>query len=248
MIKAIKVILSIVLVIVLIISVFYFATNESKPELKIETVAEADELAHKMLRAIDIEAWDTTKIVQWSFKSLHHYIWDKKNNKVQVKWNEYDVRLNLDDRSKYKVYVDDKKLTEPKESLELSIDAWEYFCNDSFWLNAPAKVFDPGTKRHVVIDEGKKALMVTYESGGVTPGDAYLWFLDGNFRPYKYKMWVSIIPIGGTESTWSKWEQLSTGAMVATEREMAVLKILIKNLKSAQSLEELELQNDLFEF
>ncbi len=248
MIKFIKVALSIFVFIVVCLAVFYFATNESKPELKIETANEADELAHKMLRSINIEAWDSTHFVQWSFKSMHDYVWDKEGNNVQVKWNENEVRLNLDDRSQFIAFSNSEKINDSEQALELSIKAWEYFCNDSFWLNAPAKVFDSGTKRSIVIDEGKKALMVTYESGGATPGDSYLWFLDGNFMPYKYKMWVTIIPIGGTESTWANWQELPSGAMISTQHEMAVLKILIKNLKSGQSLEDLGLDKDLFRF
>lgn len=246
MIKFLKVLLGIILFFVLCGGIFYFATNESKPDLKVETSVEADEMANRMLKAINVKAWDSTHVIQWSFKEMHDFVWDKKHNFVQVKWDENEVRLNLNDRSKYLVFKNETKVLDSLNSLELSIKAWEYFCNDSFWLNAPAKAFDGGTKRSIVIEDGVKALMVSYESGGATPGDSYVWFLDENFRPYKYKMWVSIIPIGGVESTWAKWEELPTGAMVATEHEMAVLKILIRNLKSAQSLEGLGLDKDLF--
>ncbi len=246
MVKFLKVLLGIIVFFVVCGGVFYFATNESKPGFKIETSEEADEMANRMLKAINIKAWDSTHIVQWSFKEMHDFVWDKEHNFVQVKWDENEVRLNLNDRSKFLVLKNGTKVVDSAVSLELSIKAWEYFCNDSFWLNAPAKAFDSGTKRSIVIEDGVKALMVSYESGGATPGDSYVWFLDENFRPYKYKMWVSIIPIGGVESTWAKWEKLPTGAMVATEHEMAILKILIRNLKSAQSLEELGLDQDLF--
>lgn len=246
--KVFKVIIISVAIIAIGLGIFYFSTNEERPSIKEATSLDADNMAHKMLRAINKEAWDSTYIVQWSFKDRHHYIWDKKNNFVQVKWEGIDVRLNIDNRSIFKVYEDEKILKDSIRSKELSENAWEYFCNDSFWLNAPAKVFDPGTKRSVVIEDGKKGLMVTYESGGVTPGDSYLWFLDDRFLPYKYKMWVSIIPIGGTEATWAQWEELPSGAMIASEHEMAVFKILIKNLNSAQSLEELGVEKSLFFF
>ncbi|MCT4582839.1 MAG: hypothetical protein N4A35_15615 [Flavobacteriales bacterium] len=246
--KVLKVIVVGAVLLVAGVGIFYFSTNEERPSIKEATVQEADNMARKMLRAINKEAWDTTRVVQWSFKDRHHYIWDKKLNYVQVKWEDIDVRLNIDNRSQYQIFKGKEVLTDPIKSKELAVNAWEYFCNDSFWLNAPAKVFDPGTKRSIVIEDGKKGLMVSYESGGVTPGDAYLWFLDERFLPYKYKMWVSIIPIGGTEATWAKWEELPTGAMVATEHEMAVFKILIKNLNSAQSLEELGVEENLFAF
>lgn len=246
--KVIKVIFIGLLIVGAGVGIFYFSVNEERPSIKEATVKDADGMARKMLEAINKEAWDSTTVVQWSFKDRHHYVWDKKDNNVQIKWEDIDVRLNIDNRLQYKVYQNNQELKDSLKARSLSVDAWEYFCNDSFWLNAPAKVFDPGTKRSIVIEDGKKGLMVTYESGGVTPGDSYLWFLDDRFLPYKYKMWVSIIPVGGTEATWAKWEQLPTGAMVATEHEMAVFKILIKNLNSGQSLEELGLKQNLFVF
>jgi len=246
--KFFKRLVIVLVALVLVVGLFYFATNESKPAFKKETAQEADELAHKMLKSINFEAWENTPFVQWSFKEMHHYVWDKFNNNIQVKWKTYDVRLNLDDRNQFIVFESGNKLLDLKIAKELSVTAWEYFCNDSFWLNAPAKAFDEGTKRSIVIEGGKKGLFVVYESGGSTPGDAYLWFLDGNFKPYKYKMWSSIIPIGGVEATWEDWDTTATEALIATKHEMAILKILIKNLKTANSLEDLKLENDLFSF
>lgn len=246
--KLLKILLAIGIILLISAGVFYLYTNETKPDLKTETASEADVLANKMLEAINIKAWDSTNVVQWSFKEVRDFIWDKQHNYIQVKWDEIEVRLNLDDRSQFLVFKNQLPVTDTKESSSLAVKAWEYFCNDSFWLNAPAKVFDSGTKRSIVKEDGVEALMVMYESGGATPGDSYVWFLDENFRPYKFKMWVSIIPIGGTEATWAKWEQLPTGAMVSTEHEMAVFKILIRNLKAAQSLEELGVNKDLFVF
>jgi hypothetical protein len=45
----------------------------------------------------------------------------------------------------------------------------DYFNND-FWLIAPFKLRDPGTSRSIVMQDEKEALMVTYTSGGSTPG------------------------------------------------------------------------------
>jgi hypothetical protein len=49
---------------------------------------------------------------------------------------------------------------------------------------------DEGTTRSLVKNEDKtNGLLVSYASGGVTPGDAYLWKLDANGLPQSYKMW-----------------------------------------------------------
>jgi hypothetical protein len=85
MVKFLKVLLGIILFFVLCGGIFYFATNESKPDLKVETSAEADEMANRMLKAINVKAWDSTRVIQWSFKEMHDFVWDKEHNFVQVK-------------------------------------------------------------------------------------------------------------------------------------------------------------------
>ncbi len=89
--------------------------------------------------------------------------------------------------------------------------------------------------------------MVSYTSGGVTPGDSYLWILDENGLPESWKMWVKIIPVGGMEFTWEKWTELSTGAKVATYHHHKLLDLDISNLKAATSLSAFGLQDDPFQ-
>lgn len=105
-----------------------------------------------------------------------------------------------------------------EESTAFINTAWNYFNNDSFWLCAPYKLFDPGKERSLVtLKDGREGLMITYTSGGSTPGDSYVWILDDYQMPVAIKMWVSILPIGGMEFTWENYQTLSTGAMVAQD-------------------------------
>jgi hypothetical protein len=46
------------------------------------------------------------------------------------------------------------------------------------------------------MQDNQEALMITYASGGSTPGDSYVWFVDQNYMPKAWRMWVSIIPVG----------------------------------------------------
>jgi len=218
--------------------------SESKPVGK--TGPEADALANKMLTAIDHPGWDTTGAVQWTFKSVHDFLWDKKRNLVKVNWDNYEVLVVLD-QTTGRAWENGVEVTGPAGD-KLVKTAWSHFCNDSFWLNAPAKIFDPGTERRIVeLPDGSQGLMITYTSGGVTPGDSYLWYLEDNGLPKSYKMWVSIIPVGGMEFTWENWSTLSTGAKIATFHKSKVLELDISNLKGAPDLSAMGLSEDPFE-
>ncbi len=204
----------------------------------------ADRTAERMLRAVDHKAWDSTRFVRWSFIG-HRFLWDKERDLVRVEWSDQKVLLRSSDQSGI-AYEDGEKLSgeDKKEALQ---EAWAHFCNDSFWLIAPNKIFDPGTERKLVeSDSGTTRLLVTYTSGGVTPGDSYLWILGEDGRPERFKMWVSKIPIGGTEASWENWDTLSTGAVVAREHDLFIGKLKIKELKAAQKLQDLGIEKDPF--
>ena len=204
----------------------------------------AEQLAHKMLRAININAWDSTTYVHWTFKGMHTYLWDKKRHLAKVTWDDYEVLLDINAIGGLAKKGD--QVLSAVEAKAVIRKAWEYWCNDSFWLNAPAKIMDAGTKRSIVMLEGKEALLVSYESGGVTPGDSYLWMLDENGLPTSYKMWVKIIPVGGVEFTWEKWETLSTGAKIATFHDGGLLNLDISDLNAGNSLQAMNLSVDPF--
>ena len=229
-------------ILVLIIAMVTFGLVVSEPQPESTSGPEAEKLAERMMGAVNHEAWKNTRYVKWTFMGNHDFVWDKQENLVQIKWGNYEVLLNtkqVDGIAK----KDDAELSGDEKSEAIQT-AWAHFCNDSFWLNAPTKVFDPGTERSVVINkDGSKSLMVSYTSGGVTPGDSYLWFMDENNRPTSYKMWVSIIPIKGIRATWEDWTELSTGAKIAqTHKALGLPIVKISNLKGGNALSDIGLE------
>ncbi len=188
---------------------------------------EAEELADSMLEALNKPAWDSLKVISWSFPRGHDFVWDKESNEVEVRWDGYKVIVNTQTKEG-EVFENEKLVNDGKEKLVNS--ALSYFYNDSFWLIAPYKVKDPGTIRKLVDYEGRDALLVQYTLGGVTPGDSYLWILDEDFRPVAWKMWVSIIPIGGLKFTWEDWKD-ANGAQISTFHN-GLMNIQITNLTS----------------
>ena len=170
--------------------------------------------------------------MEWSYQGgKNHYIWDKEMGRCNVKWDDFEVNLNLVNPKKSKV----KKtgVTLIGEEGEKAIEkALAYFNNDSFWLVAPYKVFDKGTTRSIVLlEDGTQGLMVTYSSGGTTPGDSYLWKLNPNGFPNSYKMWVQLIPIGGVEATWDDWMVSKSGAFLPKSHELGPIELSMGNVK-----------------
>ena len=198
--KISKVILILVGIILVLFGILYFTQNEKLDAG--ENPAKADKLASKMMKALNKEAWDSTNYATWTFAKNHKYIWDKKHQFVSVNWDENMVLLNLKEWNKGKAYVNQKEIKH-KQLDVLRGKAYDIFCNDSYWFIAPYKVFDEGVSRKIVkTKDEEEALLVTYSTGGITPGDSYLWILDKNYIPIYFKMWVKILPIGGIKGSW----------------------------------------------
>lgn len=211
--KLFKILGIIVVIIIAALTIGYLVINESLPEGK--SGAEADAMAERMMTAMNYEAWEATETVSWTFRGGHDYEWNKAEDVVTVRWDEHEVVLNTDAQSGIVSNGGNYSFEEVNGLVQTAID---YFNNDSFWLAAPFKAFDPGTERSIVeLSDGRKGLMVTYTSGGSTPGDSYVWILDENDRPTAIKMWVSILPLGGMEFTWENYITLPSGAMVAKD-------------------------------
>lgn len=211
----------------------YLYIHESLPEGTEGEAAEA--LATNMREAINHSAWEKTGAIQWTFAGARHHVWDRKRNFARVQWEGNDVIINTQEKTG-KVLKEGKAI--PHE--ELIGKAWEVWVNDSFWLNPVSKIFDDGTSRKIVeMEDGNKALLITYSSGGATPGDSYLWILDENNLPKAWKLWVSIIPWGGLEFSWEEWQTLETGVKVSTKHHSFVRDVNLSDIKAAENLSDL---------
>ncbi len=156
---------------------------------------DAELLADEMLSVLNKQAFDSLEYIEFTFRNSNYYQWDRANNNVMVKWLEEEVYLDLNQS------IDTYNL--------LEIKAYQKFINDSFWLIAPFKVRDEGVIRSTLQVENGRGLLVTYSSGGLTPGDSYLWIIDNRGFPIAWRLWTSNIPIGGLELSWSGWVKMN---------------------------------------
>jgi len=212
--KLLAILVTIIAVLVVVFIVMKVFLGNTMPSG--EDGPRAERLADDMLKAMNYEAYQQLEEIRWTFRDSHHFVWRKKVDSVTVKWDDYKAIFctkTLDGEAS----LSGKPLTGKLEKKALN-KAWELFANDSFWLVAPFKIRDPGTSRELVSTAIGNGLLVTYSSGGVTPGDSYLWILNAQNRPVAWQMWVSILPIGGLEFSWENWKQYE-GVWLATDHQ-----------------------------
>lgn len=197
----------------------------------------ADSLAQKIMKVTGYDAWQETAIVSWTFAGKNKHIWDRKRKYSRVEWGKTVVIF--DHTSMQGKAWEDGEPIEGEELAELIDKAWNDWANDSFWLNPFEKLYDEGTERaYVKTAEGNDALLITYTSGGNTPGDSYLWITDETGLPIAVKMWVSIIPIKGVKFSWEEWQTLETGAKTAGLHQFSFLKLRVTDVKAASTVSE----------
>lgn len=226
-----KFILAFNLIIVLLLGLVY--ANHHKELPYGQQGEEADQLAGKMLQALNYEGYKEIRELSWTFSSLgreRHFKWQKKKGLCTVAWDSISVDLDLKNLKKSNIKINNIAYKGEKEK-DLIYTAESKFNNDSFWLVAPFKLFDKGVeRRRVILEDGSDALLVTYKSGGNTPGDSYLWLLDKDFKPKAFNMWVSISPIGGLEASWEKWTETTQGVFLPQLHQIFFLDLNIQNL------------------
>ncbi len=171
----------------------------------------AEKLTARVLQGMNHEAWTKgTAAVQWVFGGSNRHFWDKARGLIEVRHGDVVVQFKSD-FTKTVVFEDGKRVTGEK-AVEMTKEAYGYFINDGFWLNPAAHILSPGTTRKITQD-GK--LIVTFASGGVTPGDSYLFTLDKENRIKEMRLWTSVLPVKGARAEFSDYFKSATGVVVA---------------------------------
>lgn len=224
--KIVRFIAIAILSLVLIVTIIGFFLSEGLPEG--QQGEEADLLAQNILTKLNYEAFQKTERISWTFAGIHSYDWYKNKKYVIVSTDDYKVKLDLNDYDKSEVIF--PKDTDDHNLIQTSI---KNFNNDSFWLIAPYKIMEDDVERRLVSNGEEKSLLVTYTSGGSTPGDSYLWKVDKNNKPTSFKMWVSIIPVGGLEAKWEEWVKTPSGMLLSHKKTIFGIPITISNLETS---------------
>lgn len=204
---------------------------------------EAEALAERVAAAIGADAWARTGAVKFRFAG-HRYLWDRERNLVRYE-DGRGVVLTEGWRPMGRAFVDGVEYGGAYKDRRVK-KAYESFVNDAFWALAPTKLYDDGVTRSLVSTEAGPALLVSYGSGGVTPGDSYLWEIGPDGLPTAFRLWAGILPVKGARATWSGWITLPTGVRVATERKFGPARLVVDEWGAAEYLAELVPGEDPF--
>ncbi len=127
----------------------------------------------------------------------------------------------------------------PVDSTEMAerlTDAYERYINDSYWLLAPLKLFDPGVHRNMAPDSSdaeSKVLRLSFENVGLTPGDRYWLRADSTGR---LMSWSFLLENGGEGYyDWTDYEYIATPAgslFVATRKQAGSRAVLTQVIPS----------------
>ena len=225
--RALLVLLAIVLLLGTIITCTVLGLSEPLP--RGQAGPEAEALASKIEKAIGFEAWrKQTAAIEFIFvKRNSHHFRDLRRDLVEVRTGNTRVLYSNKDRSKFLAFQNGEKL-EGQAARKAVYQAISYHTNDLFWMNPWSMLRAPGTTRQLV---GKQALLLSFKSGGVTPGDSYLIVTDENGLPTRIQMWASVLPLDGMEWSCEDWFQSETGVML--NRYYAGLKdVKLKDVKT----------------
>ncbi|MEW4925612.1 hypothetical protein [Algibacter sp. 2305UL17-15] len=227
--KPIKIILGVVVFLtlptLLLFGFLYYKHHQDIPE-GVQGKA-ADNLATKMLVALNYEAYQNTDYLEWTFKKRRHYKWEKTKSICEVFWKDYKIKLDLNDHSESKAYVHGFTI-EGEMGEELIAKGQSYFKEDIFWLIAPFTVFDEGVTRQLVtLENNKKGLLVTYDNNA-----SYLWHFDDSGKPKGFNMWDSKTPIDGLEASWNNWQVAETGVKLPTFHKVLFFGSEISHIKA----------------
>ena len=198
-----------------------------------------------------LKAWKETDAISFVFKPAHReHLFDRNRRLVRVEFQnsqaeeessenvsdsesnesegvgEVTVFLQLDSH-KGLVFEDGKELN-GSDKVSWLQKAYEAHINDVFWLNPFSALRAPGAVRRLTDDQG---LLITYETGGVTPGDSYLIYADARGKPERWLLWTQAIPARGIEFTFEDWKEFDNGLRISLKRSSFLRNVELENVQ-----------------
>ena len=112
------------------------------------------------------------------------HLWNRQTGDYRVEWTSgpdsaYVALFNVNSQEG-DVYLNGDSLAAGESQAQMEA-AYRRYINDSYWLLAPVKLFDPGVNRAYVADSSsaeQEVIELTFGDVGLTPGDRYWIYAD----------------------------------------------------------------------
>ncbi len=200
--------------------------------------AKADAIGKELVRSLGGEqAWDKARQLQFDFvvdregKTVARFshAWDRYTGDYRVSGTDktgapFVVLFNVNTRQG-KAFVNGKPATGEDEDRLLK-SAYGRFINDTYWLLAPWKIFDPGVN---LAYDGEKPcpgggtcdiLKLSFENVGMTPKDIYwLWISREGRHMVQWQYVLNGAQEEPTTALWKNWKSFS-GMSLSEEKEI----------------------------
>ncbi len=211
-----------------------------------ERDAKADAVGKEFLAALGGPgAWERARQFQFDFvverdgkavARLSH-AWDRYTGDYRLAGTEktgapFTVYFNVNTKQG-KAFVNGKP-AEPGEQEELLKMAYERFINDTYWLLAPWKIFDPGV--HLSYDGEKPCptggtcdvLKLSFENVGLTPKDIYwLWITRDGRQMVAWQYVLDGAQEPATTALWKDWQKFG-GLLLSVDKPISGKPVAIR--------------------
>ncbi len=200
--------------------------------------AKADALGKELIASLGGEhAWDKARQLRFDFvvdregKTVARFshAWDRYTGDYRVSGTDksgapFVVLLNVNTKQG-KAFVNGRPATAEDED-RLVKSAYGRFINDTYWLLAPWKIFDPGVNRSY---DGEKPcpgggtcdiLKLSFENVGMTPKDMYwLWISREGRHMVAWQYVLNGAQEEPTTALWKDWKSFD-GMSLSVDKEI----------------------------
>jgi hypothetical protein len=208
------------------------------PALGAERDAKADQVGKELIASLGGEAaWEKAREFRFDFVvdnggkvvGRRSHAWDRYTGDYRLSGTDksgapYTVYFNVNTKQG-KAFVNGKPV-EGEEAAKLLKGAYSGFINDTYWLLAPWKIFDPGV--HLAYDGEKTCpgggacdiLKLSFDNVGETPKDIYwLWINRDGHQMVQWQYVLKGADEPPTTVAWKNWQKFG-GVALSTEKPM----------------------------
>ena len=209
-----------------------------------------DQVARELIAALGGEAgWEKARQLRFDFvveregtrAAEFHHVWDRYTGDYRLLGRDksgapYAIYFNVNTHDG--VAFSNGKPVEGEEKKKLIENAYGRFINDTYWLLAPWKVFDPGVHRDY---DGEKpgpdgslcdVIRLSFDNVGLTPKDVYwLWITRDGRRLVQWQYVLGGAQEDPTTALWKDWRSFG-GIQLSLEKPMVgkPIRIVFENV------------------